>query len=381
MMGFHFRRSDRRLIGRFAGYCLYCRDYAGRSIRATHRSASLRLAGKPDLPKPPGQLAPRASSNKIWSGPITGRLIVAAPVILQIQEAALDTKASLTEALLKAKVACAKLGLVEFGNWVDAELNGYVDIPAKDMPEYRKLFGRPEAYNPVRGWQPIMFEDAKTEKAFSFAPVGMSVAAIENLLGGAKAGGTFEFPYPAEMAKRIRQAIKFNTQVHIELSGPVISSVLHGVRKMLLDWTLEMEKQNILGTDLTFNEDEKRKSVAVTEGVVNNITIGQVGSFVQGGDRAVVTGQVVSTNTLVQGVRDLVGQVDQLLPTSGFPTSVADETRAALSELKEASEEAEPEPGRLQRGLHALKKVLAPAGEKLLSMAVDSAVNKLLGAP
>jgi hypothetical protein len=47
-------------------------------------------------------------------------------LILQIQEAALDSKSSVTDALRKAKIACVKLGLTEFGNWVDLELTGYI---------------------------------------------------------------------------------------------------------------------------------------------------------------------------------------------------------------------------------------------------------------
>ena len=66
------------------------------------------------------------------------------PLILQIQEAALDGKAPITDALRKAKVACAKLGLAEFGRWVDSELNGYMDSKVADLPPYRKLYGTPQ---------------------------------------------------------------------------------------------------------------------------------------------------------------------------------------------------------------------------------------------
>jgi hypothetical protein len=64
------------------------------------------------------------------------------PLILQIQEAALDSKSSVTDALRKAKIACVKLELAEFGNWVDLELNGYIG-KVSELPEYRKLRGIP----------------------------------------------------------------------------------------------------------------------------------------------------------------------------------------------------------------------------------------------
>jgi len=53
-----------------------------------------------------------------------------------------------------------------------------------------------------------------------------------------------------------------------------------------------MEKQGILGTDLTFNEEERAKSLAVTAQTVNNIHIAQVGSFVQSAENSIVQGGV-----------------------------------------------------------------------------------------
>jgi AbiTii-like protein len=104
------------------------------------------------------------------------------PLILQIQQATLDSNSSVTDALRKAKLACVKLDLVEFGNWVDLELNGYMDKSAAELPKYRKLHGTPEGYNPYHGWQPIMFRTAKVEASCSLAPLGMSIPAIEELL-------------------------------------------------------------------------------------------------------------------------------------------------------------------------------------------------------
>ncbi len=101
-----------------------------------------------------------------------------APLILQIQQAAIDGYASVTEALRKAKVACTKLGLTEFGSWVDLELNGYMGKATEELPSYRILHGIPEGYNPVRGWQPIIFESAQTKTQLSSAPLAMSIPAI-----------------------------------------------------------------------------------------------------------------------------------------------------------------------------------------------------------
>jgi hypothetical protein len=127
---------------------------------------------------------------------------VPTPLILQIQQAALDSNASLTDALRKAKVACAKLGLREFGKWVDLELNGHMNKSSDEVPEYRKLHGIPEAFSPHQGWLPLHF-DSEGQVAQSLAVVGMTIHAIEESVRNASPGGAFSLlSVPSGSAKR-----------------------------------------------------------------------------------------------------------------------------------------------------------------------------------
>jgi hypothetical protein len=305
---------------------------------------------------------------------------VATPLIIQIQNAALDSKSSVTDALRKAKIACAKLALVEFGAWVEYELGGYLDKPVDSLPEYRKLHGTPKAYSPYQGWQPIVFQSAKQREGLGFAPIGMSISAIEAALRGAKASGEFQFPYPAELHTAIMQSLNWGpSNLQIALTVPQVMSIIEAVRNILLTWTIEMEKQGVLGHDLLFTEEEREKSAVATAQTVNNISIGQVGAFVQNAENTLVQGGVDATLNLAGGVRDLLQQVEQFLPAANLPAEVQGETRAALEELRDAANSAKPDSGRLRKGLETLKRVLAPAGEHLLRIAVDAAVTKLIG--
>ena len=133
------------------------------------------------------------------------------PLILQIQAAALDSKTSVAETLRMAKVACKKLCLDDFAGWVDLELNGYMGKSNQELPEYRVLHGTPQGHNPIRGWQPIIFEDSWAKTQLSTAPVAMSIPAIENLLQSLKANEVFAFPYPTEVANEIRKTSEFTS--------------------------------------------------------------------------------------------------------------------------------------------------------------------------
>jgi hypothetical protein len=302
---------------------------------------------------------------------------VTVPLILQIQQAALDSNASVTDALRRAKVACAKLGLAEFGGWVDRELNGYMGIPVAQLPAYRKLHGKPEFYNPFHGWQPILFGSNKAAEIGSFAPVGMSIPAIEESLRDAKADGSFEFPYPPEIANEILGGRKEN--IHIRLSVPAVADILHRVRTIVLEWTLEMKKQGVLGDGLIFSEEDRVKSALATASTINNINIEQVGAFVQSAQDSTIQGTVNATLD-VGGIRQLVKYVEQLLPAADLPAAIKENTKTTLEELKQAADgSGTPDAGPLRKALGKLKRVLAPAGEHLLRIGVDAAVTKILG--
>jgi len=323
---------------------------------------------------------PAASGSQVINPPLGGSANVGNSLILQIQEAALDSHSSVTDALRRAKVACAKLRLSEFGDWIDLELEGYMDKPAESLPEYRKLHGIPKVFNPYQGWQAIMFQSSEALQNVSFAPVGMSISAIENSLRDTKAEGEFHFPCAPELQQRLMKSLNWGpSDIQIVLSTPQVQNIIDSVRNILLTWTIEMERQGVLGQGLVFNHEERKKSVIATAQTVNNINIGQVGSFVQTAENAVIQGEIDSTINLRNDVRSLTDQVEQLLPASNLSQQLQDQTHAALNELKDAVESAEPDTGRVQRGLQALRRVLAPAGEHLLRIAVDAAVTKLTG--
>lgn len=133
------------------------------------------------------------------------------PLILQIQQAALDSNSSMTDALRKAKLACTKLGLTEFGNWISLKLNGYMGKTSDEVPDYRKLHGIPEAYSPFQGWLPLTFETASQQKTLSLAVIGMTIPAIEQSVRNAtsRPGGEFAFHYPPELQSEICQSLSW----------------------------------------------------------------------------------------------------------------------------------------------------------------------------
>ena len=98
------------------------------------------------------------------------------PTLLeQIQRDAIDPNVRVSDLLRRVKLAAAKLSLDTVEDWVEHELNGY----ATEVPAYRKVPARLMAWNPYRGWQPVIGEFI--EKV-SIWDVRQSIASIEDLI-------------------------------------------------------------------------------------------------------------------------------------------------------------------------------------------------------
>jgi hypothetical protein len=91
-----------------------------------------------------------------------------------------------SDLLRKALVVARKLGLSELQSWINNELNGYPK--GETIPAYRRVKGQARAWNPYRGWIPIVFANAEQEEWLSQRNVGMSVAEMEELLSTRKDG-------------------------------------------------------------------------------------------------------------------------------------------------------------------------------------------------
>jgi hypothetical protein len=110
------------------------------------------------------------------------------------------------------------------------------------------------------------------------------------------------------------------------------------VRDAVHDWALKLWQAGVQGEGMSFSTEEtdRAKSVVVNIGHIGNAT--GIGNF---GDHATITAtQTLSVAELADGVRQLVGQVESVLPASGLPTDVQAGAHQALAELRAAADEA-----------------------------------------
>lgn len=192
-------------------------------------------------------------------------------LIVEIQQAALDAKLPMESLLRRVKLAAAKLNLSALEEWVDSELNGY----SETLPEYRILRGQPAAWNPYNGWIPISGGSPKVMEMISQARVGQAVAGLSDLVRS-ETSNELHYPLPPRQVSVLNDVLDFQTaRIVIKLPRGAIVGILDAVRNRVLDWSIEMERQGVLGEGMTFNTHEREAARMA----MNTYNIGSIGNF------------------------------------------------------------------------------------------------------
>jgi len=180
------------------------------------------------------------------------------PIVLQLQALAMDEATAVPELLRRALVIAVKLGLDDVETWIKHELHGYQGVP--QVPPYRKLQSRLQGWDREIGWVPVHTANPDKQKLLETVPVAQSVDQLVNLLAQDK--DTFEMPYSAHQRAALKE--HFGIRSPIELfrivSRSQFAGILGEVRTRILSWTLELERQGILGEEFSFSTVERQKA-------------------------------------------------------------------------------------------------------------------------
>lgn len=174
-------------------------------------------------------------------------------LVLQLQADCLDSERSIVEVMRKALVVARKLSLTEPQEWIEKELKGYK--PGDEPPPHRLLTAQIRAWNPYHGWVPVIFDDPEEARHLSKCYVGQPVGELEDLLK--RGTGALEFPFDPASLQRLVSGFNVPVQPTRHLDRARVSGILDAVRNMVLDWSMQIEKDGIMGEDLIFNEREK----------------------------------------------------------------------------------------------------------------------------
>lgn len=286
-------------------------------------------------------------------------------LVEKLQLDAMDPKVSVTDLLRRVKFTAVQLGLGNVEDWVEQELNGY-DGPT--TPEYRTMYGRPMSHHPFRGWEQIGGAPAWMCKRQN----NQAISALEAMMSAAKSDTRLHVPFPEEITEKLNNAhgtVGWNCDLVVPMSE--IVRILDKVRNLVLDWALNLQKANIMGSEASFNQAEKEKAQSAS----TTINIGSIGNFAGNIGQGNVSGNNLIETEHVQSILDQLKPHLASLAAAGAGQSLADRIEAVERALKQSN----PDVSAVRGLITDLRNTLAGAAGNLVASGAISALNMILG--
>ncbi|EDL58260.1 AbiTii domain-containing protein [Gimesia maris] len=186
------------------------------------------------------------------------------PLVLQLQELATNNESDISELLRKSLLVSTKLDLTEFRDWANSELHGYKED--SNVPAYRQVLTDLRVLNPYHGYIPFLIDDPEfMDLICNNVKVTVGIGSLIDLLHGPNPeNARLVMPLPSEVTIDLMrmQGRDFQLEPQRIVGRNQIAGILDEVRTIILEWSLKLEKDNILGEGLTFSAAEKNRAHA-----------------------------------------------------------------------------------------------------------------------
>lgn len=273
------------------------------------------------------------------------------PLVIELQRDALDSSKLVSDILRKALVTAKKLDLEDLRIWIESELNGYSGESPK--PEYRRVRGRFEVFNPYHGWQPLMYSDAGFAEAFSKRFVSQPIGQIEHILSRSEKNGVLQMPTPSEIEQKLVQGADLDYPPAWMVDRSQIFGIVDAVRNVILDWALKLEKAGVLGEGMRFSEQEEK--IASSQIYNIEMMIGQVsGSQIQ---QHVVTGHQALHASNTEELRTLLADLKQAITKQELSKDREEEATAEIQTIEHQLKSPKPKDKIIIEALRSLRSV------------------------
>ncbi|HGW3643448.1 TPA: abortive phage resistance protein [Klebsiella variicola] len=183
--------------------------------------------------------------------------------MLELQNLVSSTDGSITDMLLKAKLIASKLELDGFDDFINKEFLGYkyalFGDDRKKFPSHRRILAtivkRDEYYHHVdidiyNCEDPLL---AKSLLELRWAYVTLSITHLESELSS---GGTLYLNIPDWLLWDTPIPVADYQYYFWEIEAVKIKEIISAIKFSLLEWTLSLERQGILGEGLLFTQKE-----------------------------------------------------------------------------------------------------------------------------
>lgn len=296
-----------------------------------------------------------------------------ASIVLELQEEVLSPNCDIVTVLRKAHLIAVKLKLSDFDQWIQYELNGY---PNKEScPEYRKVRGTLKYLNQFYGWSPIIIQNNEIEKIICERKMSNSISEIVSLSDSSENDLIAELSgeESAFLDKHCNMLIPQKYALHI--SSTAVKDIEEKVKNAILEWTLKLEEEGIVGENMMFTEKEKDCATNIPQTVNNYYGPTSVINS-SSGNAQIVSGNGNTVSFTYDKVKDIVDEVEKSINASNLSKYDTETVIELLSDIKSKIKE-EKSPAILKAALIGLKDFLINVGASVAAGIIQAKIQGL----
>lgn len=294
-------------------------------------------------------------------------------IVLELQNEISSPNCDVVNVLRRAHLIASKLKLTDFDRWIQYELNGYPD--QESCPEYRKIRGILKALQPYYGWTPILIQDNKVEKMICEGKLQNSISQIISLCESS--GNVVLLEFSGEQLvlfdKIISPPLPMGCALHIPATA--VKDIEEKVKNTILEWTLKLEAEGIVGENMTFSKKEKNCAINIPQTV--NYYYGNTSIINSPSDNVQIVSGSENTVSFSYGkVKDIIAEVEKSISESDLSKDDMETAAELLDDIKSKIKE-EKKPHILKSALVGLKDFLINTGANVAAGLIQANMQGL----
>lgn len=290
--------------------------------------------------------------------------------IVELQKQAVEANGDINSLLRKAHLIAYKLGLTEFDNWITNELNGYSS--SESLPKYRRM--RANVQINVRGQYPIpvAFDEGMAELFLLDRGITDSISHLTSVLERSETNHV-EIAMPGPFCETICHSHGLPVMPCVwTYPTTVLQLIIEAVRKEVLDWALELEREGIRGEDMDFTDKEKQLAQTTT-----NINVSGTANIISGDANGSTVFTTVNRNhdIPIQSVLDAVTELRANILNELKDPEELQQAESMLDKVETAAKQENP--AKAKKWLGILMNFLSGVGTGITARMVGDLIGKL----
>ena len=291
-------------------------------------------------------------------------------LVEELQKEALDGNIPVSNLLRKALAVSKKLKIAHIEKWILNELSGYKN--GEDIPSYREVQGEVKAFNPYQGWIPVQFPTEAMAEKFSIRKVNSSIGELDDLQTKKKEDSSLEMPYPPSIHNKLMGYEGFRVTLFIPPS--TVAGILDAVRNNILNWSLQLEQENIFGEGMSFSSNEKEIASRSTYNITN---IGSMhnSQLQQNSDSSV---QTLNIKIDLNNVSKLVNKINESIHELDLVEEKQNELLTDIKTIDSQVKSPNPKTKIIIEALKSIKDILTGVASNVLAQGFLTEIAKYL---